>query len=194
MLYYAPAIFEDAGLGEGAAFLNSAGVGLANLLATIAALYFIDRLGRRILMLICSVGYIITLGVLTVMFFLYEGNFSGFQGGVVVAGVMLFVAVHAFGQGAVIWVFLSEIFPTAIRARGQSWGALIHWTFAAAISWSFPAIAANLGGAAAFGFFCFFGILMTFWVIKVMPETKGVPLEEMEATLGLEKSAAMKAE
>lgn len=194
VLYYAPAIFEDAGLGESAAFLNSAGVGLANLLATIAALYFIDRLGRRILMLICSAGYIITLGLLTVMFFLYEGNFSGFQGGVVVAGVMLFVAVHAFGQGAVIWVFISEIFPTAIRARGQSWGALTHWTFAAAISWSFPAIAANLGGAVAFGFFLFFGILMTFWVIKVMPETKGVPLEEMEATLGLEKSTAMKGE
>ncbi|MGB3829871.1 MAG: sugar porter family MFS transporter [Ornithinimicrobium sp.] len=192
VLYYAPTIFESAGLGESAAFLNSAGVGLANLLATIAALYFIDRIGRRALMLVCSAGYIITLGLLTFMFFTYEGNFTGITGGIVVVSIMAFVAVHAFGQGAVIWVFISEIFPTAIRARGQSWGALTHWSFAAAISWSFPAIAKNLGGGVAFGFFFACGIAMTFWVIKVMPETKGIPLEEMEETLGLEKSAAMK--
>ncbi len=193
VLYYAPTIFESAGLGESAAFLNSAGVGLANLLATIAALYFIDRIGRRALMLICSAGYIVTLGLLTFMFITYEGNFTGFTGGVVVVAIMVFVAVHAFGQGAVIWVFIAEIFPTAIRARGQSWGALTHWSFAAAISWSFPAIAGTFGGGAAFGFFFVCGIAMTYWVIKIMPETKGIPLEEMEETLGLEKSAALKA-
>ncbi|MGB6021227.1 MAG: sugar porter family MFS transporter [Ornithinimicrobium sp.] len=193
VLYYAPTIFESAGLGESAAFLNSAGVGLANLLATIAALYFIDRIGRRALMLICSAGYIVTLGLLTFMFLTYEGNFTGLTGGVVVVAIMVFVAVHAFGQGAVIWVFISEIFPTAIRARGQSWGALTHWSFAAAISWSFPAIAGNLGGGVAFGFFFVCGIAMTYWVIKIMPETKGIPLEEMEETLGLEESAAFKA-
>jgi MFS family permease len=191
VLYYAPQIFQDAGLGEGASFLNSAGVGLANLLATVAALYLIDRVGRRWLMLVCSAGYLLTLGTLTVLFFAYEGNFSGISSGIVVASIMLFVAAHAFGQGAVIWVFISEIFPTAIRARGQSWGALTHWSFAAAISWSFPAIASSLGGGAAFGFFFLCGGLMTIWVIKVMPETKGVPLEEMAATLGLEHSAAM---
>lgn len=191
VLYYAPRIFQSAGLGESAAFINSAGVGLVNLLATIGALYLIDRAGRRVLMLACSAGYLLTLGTLAVMFFLYEGDFSGFTGGVVVAGVMLFVAAHAFGQGAVIWVFISEIFPTAIRARGQSWGALTHWSFAAVVSWSFPAIAGTLGGGAAFAFFFACGVAMTFWVLKVMPETKGVPLEEMEATLGLQRSAAM---
>lgn len=191
VLYYAPQIFQDAGLGEGAAFLNSAGVGLANLLATIAALYLIDRVGRRWLMLVCSAGYLLTLGTLTLLFVVYEGDFSGVTSGIVVASIMLFVGAHAFGQGAVIWVFISEIFPTAIRARGQSWGALTHWSFAAAISWSFPAIANSLGGGVAFGFFFVCGGLMTVWVLKVMPETKGVPLEEMEATLGLKHSEAM---
>jgi len=194
VLYYAPTIFESAGLGESAAFLNSAGVGLANLLATMGALYLIDRVGRRFLMLVCSAGYILSLGLLTFMFIAFEGNFTTLTGGIVVVAIVVFVAVHAFGQGAVIWVFIAEIFPTAIRARGQSWGALTHWTFAAAVSWSFPAIADNLGGGVAFGFFFACGIAMTFWVIKVMPETKGIPLEEMEEKLGLEESAAIKEE
>lgn len=191
VLYYAPTILQDAGLGESAAFLNSVGVGLANLLATVAALYLIDRVGRRFLMKVCAAGYLLTLGTLTGLFFAFSGNFSGLSSGIVVASIMLFVAAHAFGQGAVIWVFISEIFPTAIRARGQSWGALTHWGFAAAISWSFPAIAESLGGGSAFGFFFLCSALMTVWVLKVMPETKGVPLEEMEETLGLADSAAM---
>nr|WP_275100568.1 sugar porter family MFS transporter [Serinicoccus chungangensis] len=193
VLYYAPTIFESAGLGESAAFLNSAGVGLVNLLATILALTLIDRVGRRFLMLVCSAGYVLTLGMLTVLFFAYEGNFTGVTSGLVVTGIMLFVGVHAFGQGAVIWVFIAEIFPNAIRARGQSFGALTHWTFAAAISWSFPAIAGGLGGGVAFLIFLIGGVAMTFWTIKVMPETKGIPLEEMEETLDLAGSAAMKA-
>lgn len=192
VLYYAPSIFESAGLGESAAFLNSAGVGLVNLLATILALSLIDRVGRRFLMLVCSAGYILTLGVLTLLFFVYEGNFSGVTGGLVVASTMLFVAVHAFGQGAVIWVFISEIFPNAIRARGQSWGALTHWTFAAAISWSFPAIAGSLGGGFAFLLFFLGGLAMAVWTIRVMPETKNIPLEEMQDTLQLSGSAAMR--
>lgn len=194
VLYYAPRIFQSAGLGESAAFLNSAGIGLTNLLATIAALYFIDRLGRRFLMLVCSAGYVVTLGTLAVTFFLFEGNFSGITSAVVVISLVLFVGVHAFGQGAVIWVFISEIFPTAIRARGQSFGALTHWSFAAAISWTFPWIAGTLGAGAAFSVFFAFGVAMTFWTIKVMPETKGVPLEEMAAKLGLQESAAMRQE
>lgn len=192
VLYYAPTIFQDAGFGEGAAFLNSAGIGMANLVATVAALYLIDRVGRKFLMIVCSFGYLITLGTLSVMFFLYEGSFTGPTSWVVVIALMAFVGVHAFGQGAVIWVFISEIFPTAIRARGQSWGALTHWAFAAVISWSFPAISAALGGGVAFGLFFLFGALMTVWVFKEMPETKGIPLEEMEAELGLQGSAAMR--
>jgi sugar porter (SP) family MFS transporter len=194
VLYYAPTIMQDAGLGESAAFLSSAGVGIANLIATVAALYIIDKVGRTFLMKVCAAAYLVTLGTLSAMFFIFGGNFSGLTGGVVVVMLMLFVAGHAFGQGAVIWVFISEIFPTAIRARGQSWGALTHWSFAAAISWSFPAIAASAGGGVAFGFFFLCGVAMTFWVLKVMPETKGIPLEEMEKELGLSGSAAMKAE
>ncbi|HKJ10857.1 MAG TPA: sugar porter family MFS transporter [Ornithinimicrobium sp.] len=194
VLYYAPTIMQDAGLGESAAFLSSAGVGIANLIATVAALLIIDKVGRKFLMKVCAGFYLVTLGTLSTMFFVYGGNFSGLTGGVVVVMLMLFVGGHAFGQGAVIWVFISEIFPTAIRARGQSWGALTHWGFAAAISWSFPAIAATAGGGVAFGFFFLCGVAMTLWVLKVMPETKGIPLEEMQKTLGLSDSAAMKAE
>jgi sugar porter (SP) family MFS transporter len=194
VLYYAPAIMQDAGLGESAAFLSSAGVGIANLIATVAALWIIDKVGRKFLMWVCAGFYLATLGTLTFMFFAFEGNFSGMTGGIVVVTLMLFVGGHAFGQGAVIWVFISEIFPTAIRARGQSWGALTHWGFAAVISWSFPAMAAALGGGVAFGFFFVCAIAMTFWVWKVMPETKGIPLEEMQKELGLSGSAAMKAE
>ncbi|ANS77569.1 sugar and carbohydrate transporter [Serinicoccus hydrothermalis] len=192
VLYYAPSIFESAGLEESAAFLNSAGVGLVNLVATVLALTLIDRVGRKFLMYVCSAGYLVTLGLLTVLFFLYEGDFSGVTSGLVVASIMLFVGVHAFGQGAVIWVFISEIFPNAIRARGQSFGALTHWTFAAAISWTFPAIASGLGAAFAFGLFFLGGVAMTVWTITVMPETKGIPLEEMQEKLDLVGSAAMK--
>jgi len=194
VLYYAPTIMQDAGLGESAAFLSSAGVGIANLVATVAALLIIDKVGRKFLMKVCAAAYLVTLGTLSAMFFIFGGSFSGLTGGVVVVMLMLFVGGHAFGQGAVIWVFISEIFPTAIRARGQSWGALTHWGFAAAISWSFPAIAATAGGGVAFGFFFLCGVAMTFWVLKVMPETKGIPLEEMERELGLKDSEAMKAE
>ncbi|MGB7450344.1 MAG: sugar porter family MFS transporter [Ornithinimicrobium sp.] len=194
VLYYAPTIMQDAGLGESAAFLSSAGLGIANLIATVAALLIIDKVGRKFLMKVCAVAYLLTLGPISAMFFIYSGNFSGVTGGVIVVLLALFVGGHAFGQGAVIWVFISEIFPTAIRARGQSWGALTHWGFAAAISWTFPAIATNLGGGVAFGMFFFFGLLMTYWVWKIMPETKGIPLEEMERELGLQGSEAMKAE
>jgi len=98
----------------------------------------------------------------------------------------VFIAAHAFGQGSVIWVFISEIFPNRIRGRGQSLGSLTHWVFAAVVSSIFPAIAAALGGGMAFLLFfvCMVGQLI--WVLKVMPETRGVPLEEMERNLGIE--------
>ena len=101
---------------------------------------------------------------------------------------MVFIAAHAFGQGSVIWVFISEIFPNRIRGRGQSLGSLTHWVFAAVVSAIFPAIASALGGGAAFSLFflCMVGQLI--WVLKVMPETRGVPLEEMERNLGIELS------
>jgi sugar porter (SP) family MFS transporter len=186
ILYYAPDIFRMAGAGDNAAALQSVGIGLVNLVTTMAALTVIDKIGRRKLMLVGSIGYLVSLGSLAGIFFAYNGQFSGFSSMLVLAGLVVFIAAHAFGQGSVIWVFISEIFPNHIRGRGQSLGSLTHWVFAAVVSWTFPGIAALLGGGMAFTLFflCMVGQLI--WVLKVMPETKNVPLEEMEAALGIE--------
>ena len=153
-----------------------------------SALTVIDKIGRRKLMIIGSIGYLVSLGVLAGVFFAYEGRFSGFSSILVLGGLVVFIAAHAFGQGSVIWVFISEIFPNRIRGRGQSFGSLTHWVFAAVVSTIFPAIAGALGGGMAFSLFfvCMIGQLI--WVLKVMPETKNVPLEEMERNLGIELS------
>jgi len=188
ILYYAPDIFRMAGAGESAALLQSVGIGLVNLIVTMAALTVIDKIGRRKLMLIGSIGYLVSLGSLAIIFFAYDGQFSGFSSVLVLIGLVVFIAAHAFGQGSVIWVFISEIFPNSIRGRGQSFGSLTHWVFAAVVSYAFPGIAAALGGGMAFTLFfiCMVGQLI--WVLRVMPETRGVPLEEMEAALGIELS------
>jgi MFS transporter, SP family, xylose:H+ symportor len=188
ILYYAPDIFRSAGAGDNAAALESVIIGLVNLIVTMAALTVIDKIGRRKLMLIGSIGYLVSLGVLAGVFFAYEGQFSGFSSVLVLGGLVVFIAAHAFGQGSVIWVFISEIFPNRIRGRGQSLGSLTHWVFAAVVSAIFPAIAGALGGGMAFSLFflCMIGQLV--WVLKVMPETKNVPLEEMERNLGIELS------
>ena len=150
ILYYAPDIFRSAGAGENAAALESVIIGLVNLIVTMAALTVIDKIGRRKLMIIGSIGYLVSLGVLAGVFFAYEGQFSGFSSILVLGGLVVFIAAHAFGQGSVIWVFISEIFPNRIRGRGQSLGSLTHWVFAAVVSSIFPAIAAALGGGMAF--------------------------------------------
>jgi MFS family permease len=149
----------------------------------------IDRIGRRKLMIVGSIGYLVSLGALAVVFTVYDGEFTGASSVMVLAALVVFIAAHAFGQGSVIWVFISEIFPNRIRARGQSLGSLTHWVFAAVVSWTFPGIAASLGGGAAFALFfvCMVGQLV--WVLRVMPETKNVPLEEMEQKLGIELTA-----
>ena len=187
ILYYAPDIFRSAGAGENAA-LQSVILGLVNLIVTMAALTVIDKIGRKKLMLIGSIGYLVSLGMLAAVFFAYDGAFSGFTSYLVLGGLIVFIAAHAFGQGSVIWVFISEIFPNRIRGRGQSFGSLTHWVFAAVVSAIFPAIAGALGGGMAFTLFflCMIGQLA--WVLKVMPETKNVPLEEMERNLGIELS------
>jgi MFS transporter, SP family, xylose:H+ symportor len=188
ILYYAPDIFRMAGAGESAALLQSVGIGLVNLIVTMAALTVIDKIGRRKLMLIGSIGYLVSLGSLAVIFYAYDGQFSGFSSVLVLIGLVVFIAAHAFGQGSVIWVFISEIFPNSVRGRGQSFGSLTHWVFAAVVSYAFPGVAAALGGGTAFTLFfiCMVGQLI--WVLRIMPETRGVPLEEMEAALGIELS------
>lgn len=187
VIYFAPRVFELAGIGKEAAFLQSAGIGLVNLVFTMLGLYLIDRLGRRKLMLIGSVGYIISLASVALAFY------SGHAGGAVVPLLLfLFIASHAIGQGAVIWVFISEIFPNSVRAYGQSLGCTTHWILAAVITTVFPIMATRFGAAPLFLFFAFMMVLQLTWVIFKMPETKGVPLEELEAKLIKGKNPARK--
>jgi sugar porter (SP) family MFS transporter len=180
IIYYAPRIFEMAGLGQGAALLSSAGVGAVNFCFTLVAVNIIDRFGRRKLMYIGSVGLIITLGLVAQAF--YRQQFGG-----VLVPVLLFayIACFAFSQGAVIWVFISEIFPSAVRAKGQALGSSTHWVLAALITFIFPALTEKLGGGNTFAFFCAMMVLQLLYVWKLMPETKGKTLEEADKVLVL---------
>lgn len=173
ILYFAPRIFSMSGLGAQAALLQSVGIGLANLVFTFAGLWLIDRLGRRILLFIGSAGYIVSLGLISWAFF--SGNT-----GIVPVCIFAFIASHAVGQGAVIWVFISEIFPNRTRALGQSLGSFTHWFFAAVITMVFPVMANSIHPGWIFGIFCGMMVLQLIWVTFFVPETKGISLEEVE--------------
>lgn len=178
LIYYTKHIFEMAGAGAQSALLQSVIIGLVNLVFTMAALTVIDHFGRRKLMLVGSFGYIVSLGAAAYSFY------TGTGGTLLLASFVVFIAAHAFGQGAVIWVFISEIFPNRVRARGQALGSFTHWIMAAAISWTFPMIAEKSGGHTfAFYMLCCVGQLI--WVLKVMPETKGVSLEQIQKRMGI---------
>lgn len=183
VLYYAPEIFRMTGASGDVALLQSVVVGFVNLIATMAALTVIDRFGRRRLMIVGSIGYLISLGTIAWLFLSSDGDFTATTSLLVLVGVIVFIASHAFGQGAVIWVFIAEIFPSRIRGKGQALGSFVHWTFAAITSWTFPGIAGSLGGGTAFlvFFVCMIGQLI--WVLRYMPETKQVTLEDMAHTL-----------
>jgi SP family arabinose:H+ symporter-like MFS transporter len=176
VLYYAPRIFQMTGLGSQAALLQSVGIGITNLIFTLIALWMIDRFGRRTLLFIGSIGYITTLG-------LTAWAFSTSRFGIVPMCIFGFVGSHAIGQGAVIWVFISEIFPNTQRAFGQSFGSFTHWFFAASITLLFPLMAERLPPQTIFGFFCGMMVLQLIWVLFFVPETKGVSLEEMEGQI-----------
>ncbi len=173
-LYYAPRIFEIAGLEKSAALLSSVGIGVTNLIFTLVGLSLIDRFGRKQLMYIGSVGYIISLSLVAMAFML------GIKGMAVPIFLFLFIAAHAVGQGAVIWVFISEIFPNHLRASGQAFGSSVHWVLAAAIPSLVPVLFTNIGAAPVFGFFAFMMVLQLIFVWRMMPETKGVSLEDLE--------------
>ena len=183
ILYYAPEILASAGLAAKESLLNSIAIGGTNLLFTFAGLYLIDRLGRRTLLLIGSFGYIISLALVAWSF--YSHASSGF----LLICLMLFIASHAIGQGAVIWVFISEIFPNKARAMGQAFGASIHWVFAAIITLITPLFLDETDGILKdepWKIFAFFAVMMIWqlvWVVTKVPETKGVSLEELEKKL-----------
>ncbi|MBN8836854.1 MAG: sugar porter family MFS transporter [Sphingobacteriia bacterium] len=173
IIYFAPRVFEMAGMAKNAAFLSSAGIGIVNFLFTVLGWYLIDKSGRKTLMYIGSFGYIISLSLMALAF-------AGFIHGGITWFVFLFIAAHAIGQGSVIWVFLSEIFPNAVRASGTSFGCLTHWFFAALISQSFTWFANHVGGAYIFGCFAVMMVFQLIYVWKMMPETKGIALENIE--------------
>lgn len=173
VLYFAPRIFEMTGLGAETALLQSVGIGITNLIFTFLGLWLIDRAGRRKLLFIGSFGYILSLGLTT-------WAFSSGNVGMVPVYIFAFVAAHAIGQGAVIWVFISEIFPNRQRAFGQSLGSFTHWFFAALLTLVFPLMAESLQPQFIFGIFLGMMILQLVWVAVFVPETKGIPLEEMQ--------------
>ena len=179
VLYYTPSIFKMAGAGVESALLQSVIVGSTMLVFTILALVIIDRFGRRNLMIAGSLGYIAGLSGAAWAFY------AKVEGPLLLVSLLVFIAAHGFGQGAVIWVFISEIFPNRVRARGQALGSFTHWAMNTGISWTFPMIAAAAGWMAfAFYALCMVGQLA--WVLLVMPETKGVSLEKIQEKLGIE--------
>jgi MFS transporter, SP family, arabinose:H+ symporter len=178
VLYFAPRIFELTGLGAKAALLQSVGIGVTNLVFTFVGLGLIDRLGRRTLLYIGSVGYITSLGLVAWAFFTEHFR-------IVPVCIFAFIAAHAVGQGAVIWVFISEIFPNRHRAEGQALGSFTHWIFAALLTTFFPKMVTAFAPGYVFAFFCGMMVLQLIWVKTMVPETKGVPLEQMQKQLGI---------
>jgi MFS family permease len=168
------------GLGKSSSLLSTAGLGTINFIFTLLAMNFIDRVGRRTLMLIGSFGLIFALGMVSYSF--YAVNFNGWA---VPVFLFIYIAFFAFSQGAVIWVFIAEIFPNQVRAKGQTLGSTTHWIMAALIAFSFPYLAEKAGGGNTFLFFCIMMLLQLLFVWRIMPETKGKSLEQIEHTLVL---------
>ncbi|WP_024460944.1 sugar porter family MFS transporter [Marinimicrobium sp. LS-A18] len=183
LMYYAPRIFESAGFSTEASLLQAVLVGGTNFMFTVIALFMIDKLGRRPLLFIGSIGTAASLFLVSFQFMAEE-----ISGSLVLYGLLGFIAAFAISQGAVIWVFISEIFPNRVRAKGQAFGSFTHWFMAAAVSWLFPVFADGNGGLV----FIFFGLMMVLqflFVWKIMPETKGTSLEDLEYTLHVRDNA-----
>jgi sugar porter (SP) family MFS transporter len=178
ILYFAPRIFAMAGLGTQAALLQSVGIGITNLIFTFLGLRLIDRLGRRTLLYIGSFGYIISLG-------LVAWAFLTAHYGIVPVCIFAFIAAHAIGQGTVIWVLISEIFPNKHRAEGQALGSFTHWICAALLTTFFPRMVTAFAPGYVFLFFCFMMVLQLIWVRMMVIETKGLSLEQVQQRLGV---------
>jgi sugar porter (SP) family MFS transporter len=178
IIYYSPRIFEMAGLGTHTSLLSTVGIGVVNFMFTLLAIGFIDKIGRKTLMMIGSVGLIVSLGLVSRTF--YSNDFSGYA---ITVYLMVYIAFFAFSQGAVIWVFISEIFPNDVRAKGQTLGSSTHWIMAAAVAFSFPYLSEIAGGGNTFLFFSVMMMLQLVFVWCLMPETKGKSLEKIETAM-----------
>jgi sugar porter (SP) family MFS transporter len=179
IIYFAPRVFGLAGLDSSAALLSTAGIGLVNLVFTMLGMWLIDRAGRKTLMLAGSIGYLVSLGAVTWAFATDAGGI------IVVVFVFLFIASHAIGQGAVIWVFIAEIFPNNVRTKGQSLGSGTHWVFAALITLLMPYLLARFDGQTIFAFFTIMMALQLLFVVFAMPETRGRSLEGLARKLSV---------
>tara|TARA_R110001599_G_scaffold283639_1_gene485622 strand:- start:131 stop:1513 length:1383 start_codon:yes stop_codon:yes gene_type:complete len=178
IIYYAPRVLEAAQLGSQAALLSTAGIGLVNLVFTMIGMSLIDRFGRRTLLFIGSAGYLLSLVLISRAFF--TDSLGGIEVPLLLA---LFIAAHAISQGAVIWVFIAEVFPNHVRARGQSFGSSIHWVFAALITLVMPWVLGTFSGGPVFAFFAIMMLLQLVFVLILMPETRNVSLEELQKHL-----------
>jgi sugar porter (SP) family MFS transporter len=181
IMIYAPRVFEMAGFGTNASLLQSISIGATNLLFTFVALFLIDKYGRRNLLMAGSIGMVFFLGMLSKSFF--TENYSDLGAYGVMVYLMGFIAFFAFSQGAVLWVVISEIFPNKVRSQGQALGSFTHWIFAAALIWGFPVLNNTVGGGISFGFFAVMMVLHFFFAWKVLPETKGKSLEEIQVEM-----------
>ena len=181
-LYYAPRIFEEGGLGESTSLLSSVGIGVINLIFTFIGISLIDKKGRRSLMYYGSFGYIISLSLVACAFIFQWGGI------LIPLFLFLFIASHAIGQGAIIWVYISEIFPNHLRNSGQSFGVSVHWILAAIIPSFVPVLFSSIGAGVVFLIFALFMVLQLFFVHYMMPETKGIPLEELSEKLIYDKN------
>jgi MFS transporter, SP family, arabinose:H+ symporter len=173
IIYYAPRIYELTGLGKEGALLSTAGIGVANLLFTLLGWFLIDKVGRRKLMYIGSFGYILSLSLIAYSFYTESFKFVPIY-------IFVFIASHAVGQGSVIWVFISEIFPNSVRASGMAFGSLVHWVLAALVANFFPIFTDQFGGTVIFSFFGLMMVGQLLYVMFLMPETKGSSLEDIE--------------
>lgn len=181
IMYYAPRIFEMTGLAMDTALLQSVAIGVTNMVFTIIAMSIIDKVGRKTLLLVGSVGMVFFLGMVAREFYLQD--FGGYD---VMLYLVGYIAFFAMSQGAVIWVFISEIFPNKVRSQGQALGSFTHWTMAAVVSWSFPIMASGIGGGNSFLIFAIMMVLHFIFVWKWIPETKGKSLEQIQMELGID--------
>ena len=178
--YYLNPIFSMAGFTKVSGDLQALVLGIANLLATMAGMAVIDRVGRKPLLVWGAVGSAICMGLVAWIF--ASGEYQGWLVWLLVG----FVICHAFGQGAVIWVYISEVFPNSVRAKGQTLGSFTHWFMAMVVSWSFPVFAKDVGEQGAGLPFAVFAVMMVgqiFVVGLLFPETKQIALEDMEKSI-----------